>query len=118
MRCLFSFLLICISVQAQDSDSRYRKPLQDVLTAIEKRYGIVIQAAPEMLKDKWVDYADWRLRPDVEQTLSNVLAPLDMKADKAGDRKYKLRNISNITGGLLVDGYGRSWIVSLRSILA
>jgi hypothetical protein len=44
-----------------------------------------------MVKDKWVNYAQWRYRTDAEVTLSNVLSPLDMSVNKTGDKRYKLK---------------------------
>ncbi len=76
---------------AQSSDDQYRKPLKEVLTALEKRYGITIKYREEQVKDKWLNYATWRFRADVDETLKNVLAPLDLKVNKEGDKKYKLK---------------------------
>lgn len=84
-------LLISIPALAQNSDDQYRKPLKDVLSDIEQRFKVTLQYTPEMVKDKYVNYADWRFRADVEQTLKNVLAPLDMKADRSGTARYKLK---------------------------
>lgn len=85
------FALGLTTVFAQSSDDQYRKPLKDVLLDIQQHYGIAIQFTEDMVKDKWVNYAEWRYREDLEQTLKNVLAPLDMKADPSGEKKYKLK---------------------------
>ena len=66
----------------QSSDEGYRKPLKEVLVEIEKRYGVQLKYADSLVAGKTVSYADWRFRPDVEVTLSNVLSPLDMKVRK------------------------------------
>src|SRR5690606_32922208 len=84
-------LLFAVPALAQNSDDQYRKPLKEVLTTIEQRFKVTLQYTPEMVKDKFVNYADWRFRNDVEQTLKNVLTPLDMKADKSGSARYKLK---------------------------
>lgn len=84
-------LLFAVPALAQNSDGQYRKPLKEVLTTIEQRFKVTLQYTPEMVKDKYVNYADWRFRNDVEQTLKNVLTPLDMKADKSGSARYKLK---------------------------
>jgi dienelactone hydrolase len=44
------------------------------------------------VKDKWITYADWRFRNTVDETLTNVLAPLDMKVNKEGPTTYKLKD--------------------------
>lgn len=74
----------------QTSDSAYRRPLKEVLTNIEQRFGIRIKYADSLVAGKWVSYADWRFRNDVTATLDNVLKPLDMKVKKEGDKVYKL----------------------------
>lgn len=76
---------------AQSSDDQYRKPLKEVLEALQKKYGISIKYQEEQVKDKYLNYAYWRFRSDVDETLKNVLAPLDLKVNKEGDRKYKLK---------------------------
>ncbi len=76
---------------AQDSDDNYRKPLKEVLTQIEKQYGVTIKTDTSLVKDRWVNYADWRFRPNVDSTLDNVLKPLDLKVNKEKDKVYKLK---------------------------
>ncbi len=75
----------------QSSDDRYPMPLEDVLKAIEQRYDVTIKYNSEQVVGRTLDYALWRFRPDVDQTLHNVLAPLDMKVNKEGEGKYKLK---------------------------
>jgi hypothetical protein len=91
----FVFLvLICLLSKsyAQTSDDGFKKPLKDVLIDIQSRYGIAIRYPEDLVKDKWVTYAQWRYRPDVEQTLQNILASQDLAFAKEGDKKYKLQN--------------------------
>lgn len=91
---LLLFLLFCSGIYAvsQTSDDAFKEPLRDVLAKIEKQYGITIRYPEELVKDRWVTYARWRFRPDVEKTLSNVLASQDITFVKEGDKKYKLQN--------------------------
>jgi dienelactone hydrolase len=77
--------------QHQNSDSLYRQPLKTVLAEIESRFKVKIKYGDNQVKDRWVNYALWRFRPGVEETLSNVLAPLDMKVNKEKDGVYKLK---------------------------
>jgi sugar phosphate isomerase/epimerase/dienelactone hydrolase len=96
--CLRLFLILCAfvclwpvpSYSQQNTDNLYRKPLKEVLIDIQKKYGVTIKYADSMLTNKWVNYADWRYRSDVESTLDNVLKPLDMKVKKEKDKVYKL----------------------------
>lgn len=81
-----------LAAKAQNSDDQYRKPLQVVLDDIQKRFNVTIKPDLSLVKDKWVTYADWRFRNDVDETLNNVLAPLDLKVNKEGPGKYKLKN--------------------------
>jgi len=88
-------LVICIYwsgiLTAQTSDDQFRMPLKAVLIEIEQRYDIKMQYGEDMVKDKWVNYARWRYRPDAETTLTNILSPLDMAVNKTGDKRYKLK---------------------------
>ena len=84
-------ILLSLSTFSQyDTDNAYRKPLKEVLTDIQKRYGVTIRYPDSMVVGKMVAYAEWRYRNDVEITLNNVLTPLDMKVKKEKDKVYKL----------------------------
>ncbi|WP_276482441.1 alpha/beta hydrolase family protein [Paraflavitalea pollutisoli] len=87
---LWTISLLTVA-RAQTSDDQFRMPLKQVLADIEVRYGVKVQYNEDMVKDKWVNYAQWRYRPDVVTTLSNVLSPLDMSVNPTGDKKYKLK---------------------------
>lgn len=84
---LFSFLS---SFAQNNSDNKYAMPLKDVLIDIQNRYGISIKYKDSEVQGKTINYAQWRYRPCVEETLQNVLAPFDMKAKPDGPKKYKL----------------------------
>lgn len=88
------FFLFCFSLggRAQNTDDQYRKSLQVVLDDIQKRFNVTIKADQSLVKDKWVTYADWRFRTDVDVTLNNILSSLDLKVNKEGPGKYKLKN--------------------------
>ena len=86
--------LLCLQVavaQNQNSDSLYRQPLKTVLAEIESRFKVKVKYSENQVKDRWVNYALWRFRSGVDETLSNVLAPLDMKVNKEKDGVYKLK---------------------------
>ena len=88
---LLAFLISVTSLFSQTSDDQFRKPLKNVLAEIQERYQVTVRYPDELVKDKWVSYADWRFRPDVEKTLENVLASQDINFAKEGDHKYKLQ---------------------------
>ncbi|MBN2610014.1 MAG: acetylxylan esterase [Bacteroidales bacterium] len=81
-----------INSYCQTSDDQYKKPLKLVLDEIQNRYDIQIRYPEELIKDKWVTYADWRYRPDLEKTLTNILSSQDITFVKEGDKKYKLKS--------------------------
>jgi hypothetical protein len=77
---------------AQTSDDKFREPLKDVLADIQNRYGIAIRYPADLVKDRWVNYAQWRYRPDVEETLQNILASQDLTFAKEGEKRYKIQD--------------------------
>jgi sugar phosphate isomerase/epimerase/dienelactone hydrolase len=85
----FYFLLFTCCAQP-NTDNQYTKPLKEVLTDIQKKYGIIIKYADSMVANKKVTYAEWKYRPDVEVTLDNILKPLELKVKKEKDKQYKL----------------------------
>jgi len=91
---VFLFFVVFLSgnLAAQTSDDEFKEPLKQVLNEIQKRFGVSIRYPEELVKDKWVTYAEWRYRPDVEQTLSNVLASQDLTYSKEAEKKYKLQH--------------------------
>jgi dienelactone hydrolase len=86
-----AFLPMLIWAQ-QDTDHLYRKSLKDVLDEIQARFHVKIKYSEDQVKDKYVNYADWRFRNTVDETLDNVLAPVDMKVNKTGPTSYKLKD--------------------------
>jgi sugar phosphate isomerase/epimerase/dienelactone hydrolase len=85
---LFTFHL---SLLAQlNSDNQYAKPLKEVLNDIQKKYGVKIRYDEKTVANKTVTYANWKYRPSLEETVDNILKPLDMKLKKEGDKQYKL----------------------------
>ncbi|WP_461451563.1 DUF4974 domain-containing protein [Mucilaginibacter sp.] len=88
---LLLFVPVLLFAQ-QDTDHEYRKSLKDVLDEIQTRYHVKIKYTDDQVKDKYVNYADWRFRNTVDETLTNVLAPVDMKVNKTGPSSYKLKD--------------------------
>ena len=50
-----------------------------------------IRYPEELVKDRWVSYAGWRYRPDLEKTLSSILSSQDISFSKEGEKRYKLQ---------------------------
>jgi len=92
---LSSILILLLSASflfAQDSDDKYRKPLKEVLTEIENRFHVKIKYSEALVKDRYINYADYRFRSTLDETLKNVLTPLDLSATKETDKDYKLKD--------------------------
>lgn len=98
-RVLRKFIMVCgvfllhvdSSLHAQpNSDNLYARPLKEVLNDVQKKYGITIKFADSLVAKKTVTYAEWKYRPDVEQTLDNILRPFELKVKKEKDKQYKL----------------------------
>lgn len=86
-----SFCGLQLFAQSGNTDNQYKKPLLQVIKDVENHFGVKIKYSDAQVKDKFVNYADWRFRTNVDQTLSNILAPLDMKVNKEKDKVYKLK---------------------------
>jgi sugar phosphate isomerase/epimerase len=90
---IFCLLLSSFAIKsfAQTSDDNFKRPLKEVLSDIQKRYDVSIRYSEDLVKDRWITFAGWRYRPDLEKTLSNILASQDITFTKEGDKKYKLQ---------------------------
>jgi len=91
------FLLCCLVLPVllwaqQDTDHKYTKSLKSVLDEVQARFHVKIRYNENDVADKYVTYADWRFRNTADETLANVLAPLDMKVNKTSPNTYKLKN--------------------------
>src|SRR6188508_1539197 len=88
---LVSLFTFHFSLHSQlNTENNYRKPLKEVLNDIQKQYGVQIKYDEKLIADKFVNYADWRYRTDVDETLDNILSLFDMVAKKEKDKVYKL----------------------------
>ncbi|TKK65799.1 acetylxylan esterase [Ilyomonas limi] len=88
---LFLCAIATNSFAQQNSDEQYKKPLSEVLKQVEKRFNISIRYPDSLVTGKTLTYADWRYRTDVDETLSNMLTPLDLVAAKTDPGKYKIK---------------------------
>lgn len=91
--CWFSLLMLLPHfLLAQTADDQYRRPLEEVLAEIEEEFNIELRYPEKLVKDQWLPYADWRIRPySLEETLTNVLAPFDLKFNKDSEIKYEIK---------------------------
>ena len=83
------FLIAGIEISsAQLPIDVYKKPLKEVLTDIEARYGIKLNYSDNLVKGVDVTYSTWRYRSDKKETLSNILLPLDMVFQETSENVY------------------------------
>lgn len=73
------FALYGMMCVGQTFETKYERSLHDVMSDVEARFGIRLKYDMDTTGLK-VTYADFRIRPySVEETLTNILAPLDFK---------------------------------------
>jgi hypothetical protein len=77
-------------MSAQSPQDIYRKPLKDVLNDLQKRYSIKLEYSDNLVKNINVMYPTWRYRMNTEETLTNILYPVDLVWEKTGEGKYKV----------------------------
>ena len=86
-----ALLLIGITASAQTYETKYTRPLSDILSDVSKRFGVKLKYNVDTTGLK-LTYADFRVRPySIEETLTNILAPFDFKAVKQNDKLYKIK---------------------------
>ena len=91
---IIGLLLFAFGANAQlvNSDNKYQRPLNEVLKDIAQRYDVQIRFSEKDIAGLVLNYADWRFRPDLEETLRNVLSPFDLVAnldEKSGAYKVE-----------------------------
>jgi dienelactone hydrolase len=85
-------LFLSLGVHAQNADNQYRKPLKEVLDEIQNIFDIKLKYQDTVVKDKWLNYAEWRIRRySIENTLTNILSPLDLVFAKESEKTYKIK---------------------------
>lgn len=84
-----------LSLQAQHyptSDTRFAKPLTEVFQDIEEMFGVKLQYSKNDVEGRTLDYAEYRYRPwSLEETLDNVLKPLDLKYSRKSDGRIQVK---------------------------
>lgn len=86
-----ALLLFSMATGAQTYETKFTRPLSDVLNDVSKRFGIRLKYNVDTTGLK-LAYADFRVRPySLEETLNNILAPFDFKAVKQNDKLYKIK---------------------------
>ena len=90
---LFSVLLMPFShAQNSNSDNNYREPITKTIQKIESIFKVTIKDKDGLLKDKQLDYSDWRIRQgNLEVSLTAVLTSFDLTYFKENDSTYAIR---------------------------
>lgn len=86
-----ALLLFGMTAGAQTYETKFTRPLSDVLGDVSKRFGVKLKYNVDTTGLK-LAFADFRVRPySLEETLNNILAPFDFKAVKQNDKLYKIK---------------------------
>ena len=96
MKALLICAMIPLASQAQCTfENQYTKSLHDVMDGLQKRYQVKFKYTGVDTTGMKITYADFRLRPySLEESLRNVLAPLDLNYFVDGNgksRTYRIR---------------------------
>lgn len=95
MKNILFIVLLCSSVfsySQQNSDNRFQRPLKEVLADLQAEFGLRLRFSEELVRDKVLDYADWRIHPwSLEESLNNVLFPFDLKFVKESNSSYEIK---------------------------
>ena len=87
---LLFIYFISFSASAQTYENQYRQPLDAVLKMIESRFHIKLQYSDDMVKDRVILYAGWRMRSDLKTTLDGILPLNDLVYYKVNDTLYNI----------------------------
>lgn len=88
---LFILFSIALGASAQSFETKYVRPLSDVLGDIEKRFDIRLKYNVDTAGLK-LTYADFRIRPySIEETMRNVLSPFDFVAVYQNKNIWKVK---------------------------
>ena len=78
------------------SDTNFRKPVTETIKTIETIFKITVIDDRGLLKEKELDYADWRIEQgNLEVSLANILVPFELTYFKQPDGKYQIRKYEN-----------------------
>lgn len=88
---LIAALLAGTMCQAQTFETKYARPLGDVLNDVAKRFNVKLKFNVDTTGLK-LNYADFRVRPySLEETFDNILKPFDFYALKQNVNLYKIK---------------------------
>jgi hypothetical protein len=89
---LVSIFALTLSNAQCTSDTNFRKPVSETLKKMETIFHITITDDRGLLKEKELDYADWRIEPgNLAVSLTNILVPFELMYFKQPDGSYIIR---------------------------
>ncbi|MBO5663820.1 MAG: hypothetical protein J6R95_03435, partial [Bacteroidales bacterium] len=81
-----------LQLQRPTSDTKFAKPLVEVLKDIEEQFSVKLRYSKNDVNGVMLKYAEYRYRPwSVEETLDNVLKPIDLKFVKQKEAVYEIK---------------------------
>lgn len=87
-----ALLFLCHTAMGQTYETKFERPLGDVLNDVSKRFGIRLKYDVDTTGLK-ITYADFRVRPySIDETLVNLLTPFNFKPVKQNDKLYKIKH--------------------------
>jgi hypothetical protein len=88
-----TLLIPSVDARVSCSDTRFERPLSDVLNDLAARFHIRYKLQQVDTAGLMLPYADSRIRPySVEESLRGVLSYFDFQYEKQGKNTYKLRH--------------------------
>ena len=88
-----------LAFERPTSDSRFARPLKDVLSDLEQRFGVKFRYGRDVVEGDTLEYADFRIRPwSLEETLQQVLLPFDYKAVRNSPNSYEIKRFEYARG--------------------
>lgn len=88
-----AFCVLCsMHATAQTYETKFARPLSDVIKDIEKRFDVRLKCSDVDTTGLVLDYADFRIRPySLDETLQNVLMPFDFKVVYQNGNLWKVK---------------------------
>ena len=88
---LITALFAATTCGAQSFETKYARPLGDVLNDVAKRFNVKLKFNVDTTGLE-LNYADFRVRPySLEETFDNILKPFDFYALKQNGNLYKIK---------------------------
>ena len=90
---LLNSLLLSLSINAQTFETRYERPVHDLMQDVAKRFGVKFKFDGNVdTVGKRLPYADFRVRPySLEMTLDNICKYYDWNWWKQSGNLYKIK---------------------------